>query len=144
MITYSRNDMLRQLVADQAFWRRVPAKLAAVLWPLEIVALGWSPGWWVGLATVIVLSAGSVLLPPRLRVSIYLVDLLEWLTRLPVDLVWLVMAWHLTVREPALPVFGLPVIGALLATALTRFLAGLTTFSVRLAARHWTRDQSAA
>lgn len=130
VITYSRQQMERQLVADQALWRRVPAATTAILWPLEIVLLGWPTGWWAGLATVVALGVASTVVPPHLRANLYLIDLLERLIALPLDLCWLLLAWHLWVREPLFPVFGQPLAGAVVVTAslvvLTRLVALIT------------------
>ncbi|HEX2922553.1 MAG TPA: hypothetical protein VHS28_00815 [Chloroflexota bacterium] len=92
--------------------------------------LGWGTGWWVGLITLLLLSVASVVVPPRLKVSIYLVDLLDRFVRLPLGLLWLVLVWYLWLREPVFPLLGAPAIGAVVATAalfaLTRLLSPLT------------------
>lgn len=113
MITYSPQDMQRQLIADQRLWRRLPAAVAAVFWPLEVILLGWSLGWWVGAATVVVLAALSVLVPPRLPINIYFIDLLDRLLGLPLWLGWLLLVWHLSAREPLFVILGQPVVGAI-------------------------------
>ncbi len=129
--------MERQLVADQSLWRRVPAGLGHVLWPLGVALLGWGTGWWAGAAAVAALGVASTLLPPRLRVSVYLVDALDRLLRLPLQLGWLVLVWHLWLREPLFPILGQPLVGALLAAAAlwlsTRLLAFLSRFGASLA-----------
>lgn len=122
--------MERELVSDQKFWRRVPAAATAILWPLEVVLLGWGTGSWLGLATLLLLSVASVVVPPRLKISIYLVDLLDHLVTLPLSLFWLLMVWYLWLREPAFAPLGAPAIGAIGATAalfaVTKLLSPLT------------------
>ncbi len=135
MITYSRQQVERQLIADQTLWGRVPAAAGALLWPLEVVLLGWSVGWWLGAATVIAVSIASTAVPPRLSVSIYLVDLLERAIRLPMDLCWLLLLWHLWLREPLFPIMGQPILGAIAVTASLWVLTRLVAFSTRLAVR---------
>ncbi len=127
--------MQRQLVADQTLWRRLPAKAAALFWPVEVVLLGWGAGWWAGLVTVLLLGAASTVLPPRLKVSIYLVDLLERLLRLPLEIGWLLLVWHLWQREPVLAPLGQPLAGAVIAAALFWALTRLLAFLSRFAAR---------
>lgn len=127
--------MQRELVSDQALWGRVPGSASAVLLPLEALLLGWGTGWWVALITVPVIGMGSVLLPPRLPVSIYAVDLLERLLRLPLRLCWLLLVADLWLREPLLPVFGQPLIGALAATAALFALTPPLALAGRLAAK---------
>ena len=105
--------MQRQLIADQRLWRRLPAAAAAVFWPLEVILLGWSLGWWVGAATVVVLAALSVLVLPRLPINIYFIDLLDRLLALPLWLGWLLLVWHLAAREPLFVILGQPVVGAI-------------------------------
>ncbi len=128
--------MEKQLVADQVLWRRVPVAAAPLLWPLAILLLGWGTGWWAGLSTVALLGAASTIVPPRLQVSIYLIDLLERVVRLPLDLLWLLLVWHLWLREPLFPILGQPGLGAIGATALLWALARLIALATRFAARH--------
>lgn len=135
VISYSRQQMERQLVADQLFWRRVPAAAAAILWPLEILLLGWGTGWWAGICTVAILGLASTAVPPRLRVNIYLIDLLEHLVAIPLDLCWLATIWHLSVREPLFPVLGQPLVGAVAAAAGLWLLTRLLALATRLLAR---------
>lgn len=135
MITYSRQQAERQLIADQALWGQVPVAAGALLWPLEVALLGWGVGWWSGAATVIAVSIASTAVPPRLRVSIYLVDLLERAIRLPTGLCWLLLLWHLWLREPLFPLMGQPLLGAIAVTACLWVLTRLVAFSTRLAAR---------
>ncbi len=127
--------MERQLVADQALWRRVPTALAAILCPLEILLLGWSTGWPTAVLTVVFLSVASISVPQRLRASIYLIDLLEWLISLPLELFWLALVWHLWVREPLFPVLGQPLIGSIATVAAlwaaTRFLSLAVRFATQ-------------
>lgn len=127
--------MERLLVSDQALWTRFPTAAGALLWPLQIVLLGWGTGWWTGAATVILLGVASVIGPPRLAVSVYLVDLLEGMLRLPLFLGWLLATWYLWLREPLFPLLGQPLVGAILITALlwatTRVLALLSRFATR-------------
>lgn len=134
MITYSRKQMERQLLADQTLWRRLPVSVAAVAWPLEVALLGWSTGLWAGALTVVVAGAASVLVPPRLGGGIYVIDLLAWTLKLPLSLGWLVMLWHLSLREPVLPVLGQPLIGALALTALLWVSSRVLSFASRLGA----------
>jgi hypothetical protein len=127
--------MESQLVADEAFWRRVPVAAGNVLWPLEILSFGWTTGWWAGILTVALVGLVSATLPPRLRVSIYLVDLLERLIALPLDLCWLAAIWHLWAQEPLFPILGQPAVGAAAMVIglwlLTRLLALVTRLAVR-------------
>lgn len=135
MLSYSRQQIERQLVADQALWRRVPVAAIAILGPLEILLLGWGIGWWTGLITAAALGAASMVAPPRLKVSIYLIDLLDQFVRLPLDLCWLLVVWHLWLREPIFPILDQPLLGAV---ALSTFLWILTrplVLLARLAAR---------
>ena len=129
--------MERLLVADQTLWRRAPTAAGAVLWPVEVLLLGWGTGWWTGLATVVALGVASVALPSRIKVSVYVVDLLERLFRIPLSLGWLLLVWHLGVREPLFPLLGQPLLGAVAATAclwlLTRLLTPLTRLATRRA-----------
>jgi hypothetical protein len=134
VINYSRKDMERQLLADQALWARLPGFGAAVLWPLQVVLMGWSTGWWIGAGTVVILGIASVLLPRRLGAGIYAADLLDWSLKRPLKLGWLLMVWHLWLREPVLPVLGQPLVGAVAITALLMLATGLLTFASRLAA----------
>lgn len=127
--------MERLLVADQTLWRRVPTATSAVLWPVEVLLFGWGIGWWTGLATVVALGVASVALPSRLKVSLYLVDLLERLFRLPLSLGWLLLVWHLGVREPLFPVLGQPLLGSVAVTACLWLLTRLLTLLTRLATR---------
>ncbi len=138
MISYSRRDMRHQLVSDRRLWKRLPGSAAAVLWPLETILLGWDTARWAGPATVAVVVVLATLLPPRLSISVYVVDLLDQLLRLPLWLVWLLLVWHLSVREPIFQVIGSPPIaGAILATALAWLLARVITLIVGLAVRHF-------
>jgi hypothetical protein len=126
--------MEKLLLADQALWAHLPGSAAAVLWPLEVVLLGWGTGWWTGMLTVVAVGAASVLLPPRLGAGIYAVDLLEWSLKRPLKLAWLLMVWHLWLREPVLPVLGQPLIGAIAITALLLLAARVLSFASRLVA----------
>lgn len=142
MINYSRQEFEQQLVADQALWRRVPIAAGALLWPSEVALLGWDPGWWIGALTVVLAATTSATIPPRLKVSLYLIDLLEQAVRLPLDLCWLLLAWHLWLREPLFPLFGQPVAGALLMALSLRTLTRLLSWVVRfLAGRASARGQ---
>jgi len=135
VITYSRHQVQRELTADQALWVRLSTALSTVLWPVEIALLGWGIGWWTGLLTVIALGIGSILLPSRLRINLYLTDLLDRLARLPLVVVWLLLIWHLTEREPIFTILGQPLVGALLVTValalLTRPVALVSRFATR-------------
>jgi hypothetical protein len=126
--------MERPLLADQALWARLPGFAAAVLWPLEVVLLGWGTGWWTGMLTVVALGAASVLLPRRLGTGMYAVDFLDWVLKRPLQLGWLLMVWHLWLREPVLPVLGQPLVGALAITALLFLVTKLLSLASRLAA----------
>ncbi|MGI5836695.1 MAG: hypothetical protein ACOX87_09425 [Chloroflexota bacterium] len=130
VINYSRQNVERQLIADQALWRRVPVAMAALLWPAEVIILGWHTGWWIGALTVVALGFVSAVIPSRLKVNVYLIDLLEQFVRLPLEIGWLLLFWHLWMREPLFPVLGQPLVGALAITvslwALSRFLAFVT------------------
>lgn len=130
--------MQKQLIGDQRLWRRVPGAAAAILWPLEVILLGWDHGWWVGAATVVAVAALSVLLPMRLPVSIYLVDLLESLLRLPLWLGWLLLVWPLSVREPVFTILGQPVAGAIAVAASAWLLTRILTLAARLLVRRTT------
>jgi hypothetical protein len=134
VINYSRKEMERQLLADQTLWARLPGLAAAIVWPLEVLLLGWGTGWWTGALTVVALGFASVLLPGRLGAGIYLVDLLDWSLKWPLKLGWLLMVWHLWLREPVLPVLGQPLVGALAITALLILVTRLLSFASRLAA----------
>ncbi len=142
MISYSRQQIERQLVADQALWRKVPPAASAVVFPLEILLLGWDPGWRVGIITVVLLGTASAILPRSLKVSIYLIDLLERVVALPMELCWLLLVWHLSARQPLFPILGQPLAGAVVVTAslwaLTRFLSLVSRFASRLAF-HWAQ-----
>jgi hypothetical protein len=127
--------MQRQLIADQRLWRRVPAAMAAILWPLEVLLLGWDAGRWIGAATVVVLAILTVVAPPRLAVSIYLVDLLERLLRLPFTLGWLLLVWHLSAREPIFPILGLPVLGAVVVAASAWLFTRIIAVAFRMLAQ---------
>lgn len=135
MITYSREDMQRQLISDQRLWRRIPGAASAVLWPLEAVFLGWDTAWWAGPATVVVVVLLCTVLPSRLKVSLYLVDVVDGALVLPIWLGWLLLAWDLTVREPLFPIFGVPAAGAVGVTALAWLAARVLTMIVGLLAR---------
>lgn len=141
MISYSRQEIERQLVADAALWRRVPTAFSALLWPMEILVLGWSPGSWIGLLTVLLLGIASVVIPPRLRISIYLVDLLDRFVSLPLGVGWLAVIWHLSVREPIFPLLGIPLPGAAAVTGclwlLTRGLVLVSRFLAHKAGLGW-------
>ena len=142
MITYSRQDVERQLIADDSLWRRVPAAVSALLWPLEVAILGWATGWWAGILTVIGLAVASTLLPPRLHVSIYLIDLIDRLLQLPLNLCWLGLVCHLWLREPLFTPFGQPLLGALAVTLCLSILARLLAFLSRYASkRMFTRQR---
>ncbi len=132
MITYSRDDMRRQLISDHRLWRRFPGAAIAILWPIETVLLGWETGRWLGPTTVVAVALASEMLPSRLPANIYLVDVLDRLLRLPLGLAWLVLAWHLSVREPVLPVLGFPFAGAAIFTALAWLLAHVLILGTRL------------
>ncbi len=127
--------MQKQLIADQRLWGRVPAAASGIVWPLVVVLLGWNPGWWVGMVAVVVIAILTVLLPPRLTVSIYLIDLLERLLRLPLWLGWLLPVWYLSVQEPRFPILGIPVAGAVAVTAIVWLLTRALSLTSRLAAR---------
>jgi len=133
VITYSRKQIEKELVSDQKLWRRVPAAAIAILWSLEVVLLGWGTGWWLGLATLLLLSAASVVVPPRLRISIYVVDMLDRVVRLPLDLCWLLLVWDLWMREPIFPLLNTPAVGAIGVTlglfVITRLISLLTRFA---------------
>lgn len=131
--------MEKSLIADQALWRRVPASAAAVLWPLEVLLLGWSTGWWVGLLTVALLGSASAVVPPRLKIGIYWIDLLEMVVRLPLDLLWLLLVGHLWLREPLFPLLGQPLAGAIAITLLLWLLTRLVAVGIRLACSRLTR-----
>jgi hypothetical protein len=135
MITYSQRDMQRQLAADQRLWSRVPGAVASLAWPLLVVALGWQFGSLVALATVALVGALSVALPPRLSINVYLVDLVDRLLGLPLWLGWLVLAWHLSAREPVFQFLGTPIPGALVATVLSLVAARLVAMASRTAAK---------
>jgi hypothetical protein len=135
MITYSQQDMQRQIVSDQRLWKRVPVAAAALLWPLLVMVLGWQTGSVAALAAVLVLGALSVVLPPRLSLNLYLVDLLEKLLRLPLWLGWLVLAWHLSVREPLLLLLGTSIPAALGVTLVAFLLARIAVLASRFLAR---------
>ena len=126
--------MERGLASDQALWQKVPASITALLWPLLAIFLGWNTGWWVGLMAMLTLAAASVVLPPRMRLNVYLVDGLDSLLRLPFRLVWLLMVWHLGFREPLFPILGQPVLGAIAVTLTLFLITTLLTILVRLAA----------
>lgn len=126
--------MERGLASDQALWRKVPASITALLWPLLAIFLGWNTGWWVGLLAMLTLAAASVVLPPRMRLNVYLVDGLERLLRLPFRLAWLLMVWHLGFREPLFPILGQPMLGAIAVTLALFLSTTLLTILVRLAA----------
>jgi hypothetical protein len=98
------------------------------------VLLGWGTGWWTGMLTVVALGAASVLLPRRLGTGMYAVDFLDWVLKRPLQLGWLLMVWHLWLREPVLPVLGQPLVGALAITALLFLVTKLLSFASRLAA----------
>lgn len=134
MITYSQQDMQRQIVSDQRLWKRVPRASAALLWPLLVTTLGWQTGSIAALVAVLTLGALSVVLPPRLSVNIYLVDILEKLLRLPLWLGWLVLAWHLSTREPLFLLLGTPIPAALGATLLAFLLALIAALAGRFLA----------
>ncbi len=127
--------MQKQLIADQRLWSRLPVAVAAVFWPLEVILLAWSPGWWVGAATVVVLAALSVLAPPRLPMNIYFVDLLERLLRLPLWLGWLLLVWHLSVRQPLFLILGQPVAGAVAVAVSVWIATRVLVFASRLLAQ---------
>jgi len=133
VITYSRKQIEKELVSDQKLWRRVPAAATAILWSLEVVLLGWGTGWWLGLTTLLLFSAASVVVPPRLRISIYVVDMLDRVVRLPLDLCWLLLVWDLWMREPIFPLLNTPAVGAIGVTlglfVITRLLSLLTRFA---------------
>lgn len=135
MINYSRQDVEKQLIADQVLWRRVPGAIAALLWPVEIALLGWHTGWWVGAITVALLGVVSAAIPPRLRISIYLIDVLEHVVKLPLEIGWLLVSWHLWMREPVFPIFGQPLAGALLVTASLWAMSRILAFTTRFMAR---------
>lgn len=126
--------MERGLASDQALWQKVPASITALLWPLLAIFLGWNTGWWVGLLAMLTLAAASVVLPPRMRLNVYLVDGLERLLRLPFRLAWLLMVWHLGFREPLFPILGQPMLGAIAVTLALFLITTLLTILVRLAA----------
>lgn len=127
--------MQKQLIADQRLWGRVPAATAAILWPVEVILLGWGLGWWTGAATLVVVSVFSVAVPPRLPVNIYLVDLLERLLRLPLWLGWLLLVWHLSVREPLFIIFGQPLAGAAAAAVSAWIATHVLVFASRTLAQ---------
>lgn len=133
--------MERQLVADQALWRRVPTAATALLWPLEILLLGWGTGWWAGMLTVALLGVASATVPPRLKAGIYWIDLLERVVRLPLDLFWLLLIGHLWLREPLFPVLGQPLPGAVAITALLWVLTRLVVLAARLAGGRLVRGR---
>ena len=131
VINYSRQDVEKQLVADQALWQRVAFATAALLWPLEVALLGWHLGWWLGAITVVLSCFASVIVPSRLKLNIYWVDLLDRAARLPVDLFWLLLVWHLWMREPIFIVLGQPLFGAILISTLLWLAARLLTIVTR-------------
>lgn len=126
--------MERGLASDQALWQKVPASITALLWPLLAIFLGWNTGWWVGLMAMLTLAAASVVLPPRMRLNVYLVDGLDSLLRLPFRLAWLLMVWHLGFRESLFPILGQPMLGAIAVTLALFLITTLLTILVRLAA----------
>lgn len=132
VINYSRQDVEKQLIADQALWRRVPVAMAALLWPAEVIILGWHTGWWIGALTVVAVGLLSAVIPPRLKINVYLIDLLEQLVKLPLEIAWLLLTWHLWMREPLFPFIGQPLAGALVVTASLLAMARLLAFTTRL------------
>ena len=135
MISYSQEEMQRELISDQRLWKRLPVAAAAILWPIEAILLGWGTASWVGLATVVIAVTLSTSLPAKLSINLYLVDLLEQFLRLPLWLGWLVLVWHLSVREPIYPILGVPAAGAILVTAITWLVAQTVILAVRFATR---------
>jgi hypothetical protein len=127
--------MQRQLISDQRLWSRVPAAAGAILWPLEVILLGWDSGRWMGAVTVVVVAALTVLVPPRLKVSIYVIDLVERLLRLPLWLGWMLLIWHLGVREPVLPILGQPAAGAVAIAAAAWLLTRILGLACRVLAQ---------
>ena len=140
MITYSRKELERQLVADRGLWRRLPAGLACILWPVEILLLGWHSGWWAGIGTIILLTLLSITIPPRITVNIYLVDLLAGFLGLPLNAGWLLLVWHLGVRETVFPVLGQPLVGAVAVTVVLALATRPLAFLTRLALSRLVRE----
>lgn len=132
VINYSRRDVEKQLINDQALWRRVPTAIASLLWPVEIALLGWHTGWWVGALTVALLGVASAAIPPHLRVSVYLIDLLAQVVKLPLEIGWLLLSWHLWMREPIFTLFGQPLAAALLLTVSLWAISRIIAFTTRL------------
>lgn len=135
MITYSREDMQRQLISDQRLWRRIPGAASAILWPFEAILLGWDTARWTGPATVILVAFLCTALPPRVNVSLYLLDLVDSALVLPMWLGWLLLVWHLAAREQLFPILGVPAAGAVLVTAVAWVTARLLTLAVGFLAR---------
>jgi hypothetical protein len=135
MITYSQRDMQRQLAADQRLWSRVPWAVASLAWPLLVVTLGWQSGSLVALAAIALVGALSVALPQRISINVYLVDLVDRLLGLPLWLGWLILAWHLSAREPVFQLLGTPIPGAIAATVLALLAARLVAMISRYMAK---------
>ena len=143
MINYSRRELQTQLTSDQV-WSRVPAAASALLWPAAILFMGWEPGAWIGALSPVLLGVLSVVVAGKIRMPLMLADVLERLVRPPVWLLWLLVAWHLSVREPLFALLGQPALGGvLLALGLwiaSLLLAFLSRSLARLAISRRGRD----
>lgn len=135
MIGYSQEEMKRQLISDQHLWKRLPGALAAILWPLEAILLGWDTARWGGLVTVAIAVVLSSIAPRRLTINLYLLDLADRLLRLPLWLGWLLLVWQLATREPLYPILGVPVAGAILVTLLTWLVARVAILALGFGVR---------
>ncbi len=132
VMNYSRQEAERQLTADKLLWSRFPVAVGSILWPLTIATMGWNPGWWIGMAMVALIAMLAVVLPPRTRVNLYLIDLLEWVIGGPLEICWLLLLWHLATRESIFPLLGQPLLGSFLVTILllmsNRIMVSVTRF----------------